>query len=275
MIRTSASISIQYDSIFSPFPAKEFKNGFQWAKESGFDAVEIILSDPLLLNAKTIVRASEEFSIPVSTISTGQAMALEGLSMISPNRNVRQLTYERMCAAIDFSSALGTTPNVTVGLIRGATSSMQYTDAYDLLKREFSRVVEYAAKKAVVLNFEPLNRYECTYINTCMEAIAFFNDIGNPVNVGILYDTFHSNIEDDDMLKTIEMIAPKISNVHMADSNRHLPGEGHLDFERLMRVLNQSGYAGYVTLEVLNRPSAQHIIDNAKICVQAIKSREA
>jgi sugar phosphate isomerase/epimerase len=50
-----------------------------------------------------------------------------------------------------------------------------------------------------------------------------------------------------------------------------LPGEGHIDFKKLIRMLNDAGYTGFAALEVLNIPSAQHIIENAKSRIGAIK----
>ena len=92
-----------------------------------------------------------------------------------------------------------------------------------------------------------------------MSAYELLEEMGNPTNIGILYDTFHSNIEDVNILETIKQACSKISHVHLADSNRQLPGEGHIDFPEIIKTLNKYGYNGYVSLEVLNRPDASHI----------------
>ena len=46
MIKKSASITLQYDSCFSPFYASEFDKGIEWVKNCGFDAVELIICKP-------------------------------------------------------------------------------------------------------------------------------------------------------------------------------------------------------------------------------------
>ena len=43
-MKVSTSLSVQYDNPFSPFPGKDWKQGLDWVRDSGFDAVEIILS---------------------------------------------------------------------------------------------------------------------------------------------------------------------------------------------------------------------------------------
>ena len=262
MIRVSASISVQYDNPFSPFRGCEWEKGFEWVKACGFDAVEIILSDPALLDWDRIKRKLDELQLGVSTISTGQAMGMEGIAMTSPSALKRQAARERLFADIDFSAAFGK-PNVTVGLIRGRGGEASAEIEEDLLCRELTAVAEYAAQKGVTLNLEPINRYECKLVHSTAEGDAILERIGRPKNVGILYDTFHSNIEDANMLREIETYAGSISHVHFADSNRSLPGEGHIDFPAVIRTLETNGYRGYVSLEVLNRPDAQHIRDFA------------
>lgn len=262
MIRVSASVSVQYDNPFSPFRGCEWEQGFDWVKACGFDAVEIILSDPALLDWDRIKRKLDELQLGVSTISTGQAMGMEGIAMTSPSAFKRQAARERLFADIDFSAAFGK-PNVTVGLIRGRGGEASAEIEEDLLCRELTAVAEYAAKKGVTLNLEPINRYECKLVHSTADGDAILERIGRPENVGILYDTFHSNIEDANMLAEIETYAASISHVHFADSNRSLPGEGHIDFPAVIRTLDKNGYHGFVSLEVLNRPNAQHIRDFA------------
>ena len=258
MIKSSASVSVQYDNIFSPFSGSEWEDAFVWAKEQGFDGVELILADPALLDADRIASAAQKLGLTISTISTGQAMGMEGLSMCVPSRVVRDASYRRLCEDVDFSVRLGR-PNVTIGLIRGRGGEFPPETAYPLLLREMQRIAEYAGRAGVTLNLEPINRYETALVNSTADGRKLLEDLGNPKSVGILYDTFHSNIEDADMLAAIRENSRQISHVHLADSNRRLPGEGHTDFPAVLKTLEECAYSGYVSLEVLNRPDREHI----------------
>ena len=53
-MKTSTSLSVQYDNIFSPFPGRQWEDGLRWVKDAGFDAVEIILSDPDLIDRRLL-----------------------------------------------------------------------------------------------------------------------------------------------------------------------------------------------------------------------------
>ena len=269
MVKLSASISVQYDNVFSPFTGSEWEAGLEWVEHCGFEGAELIISDPKLVDADKIAAKLERVGLKASTISTGQAMGLEGLSMTAASEYLREHTRKRLFEDIDFSVRLGR-PNVTIGLIRGRGSITNRSMEHDLLKRELLAVAEYALQKSVVLNLEPINRYECSLLNSTDSAVSFLEEIGDPPNVGILYDTFHSNIEDVDMKETVERNIGRISNVHLADSNRRLPGEGHIDFKSIFEILNRNGYSGYAALEILNLPSREHIQEYAAMRIGAI-----
>ena len=145
-VKISTSLSIQYDNIFSPFPGRDWAEGLRWVRESGFDAVEIILSDPALLDQRALERQLERLNLPVSTISTGQAMGLEGLSLCSASRAVRDRTLARLREDIDLSVSLGR-PHVTVGLIRGRGGELDVQTESELLADSLKRIAEYAQRQ--------------------------------------------------------------------------------------------------------------------------------
>lgn len=269
MIKTSTTITLQHDSCFAPFRAAEFDEALKWAKECGFDGIELIIAEPKKVDIDSINKKLFRMGLEVSTIATGQSLEIEGLSLTDTSDEIRARTVKRLKEHIELSNRLIGWPNVTVGLLRGkcgANTELQL----EMLRIELEKVVLYANSRNVVINLEPINRYETKLLNSCDDVIDFLVSMGNPENVGVLYDTFHSNIEDDDMLKTIYKLKGRISHVHFADSNRRLPGEGHIDFQGVYRALQEIGYRGYVSLETLNLPDANTIKSNAKRSIKAI-----
>ena len=138
------------------------------------------------------------------------------------------------------------------------------------MKLELSKVAEYAYKRGVKLNLEAINRYEVALLNSVEDTAAFLGEMGNPPNIGILYDTFHVNIEDCGQVRTIESFGKKIVHVHFADSNRRLPGEGHIDYKEVVKALEGIGYDSWISLEMLSVPSADHVRRNMKQRMDAI-----
>ncbi|MGI5900667.1 MAG: TIM barrel protein [Christensenellales bacterium] len=262
MVKKSASISVQYDSPFSPFSGKHFPQALQWVRDCGFEGVELVVSDPSLLDADAVFKQINIHGLKVSTIATGQAAGLEGLSLTSTSRQVREATRQRLLDHVDFAVCLGGA-NITIGSLRGKGGGLPLCDELTLLRHELLPVAEYAKRCGITINLEPINRYETCLLNTTQAVYEFLNSLDGLENVGILYDTFHSNIEDTDMIQSIKLYGEKFSHVHFADSNRCLPGEGHTDFVGISRALDCIGYDGYISLEVANNPSPQHIIENA------------
>ncbi|GAB1484835.1 hypothetical protein MASR2M78_36530 [Treponema sp.] len=58
-------------------------------------------------------------------------------------------------------------------------------------------------------------------------------------NLKLMPDVFHMNIEDAHIGKALERHIADVAYIHLADSNRHAPGDGHLDFEEIFEVLNE------------------------------------
>jgi sugar phosphate isomerase/epimerase len=67
-------------------------------------------------------------------------------------------------------------------------------------------------------------------------------------------DVFHMNIEDVSIGEELARNIDRISYVHLADSNRLAPGQGHIDFDDIFSYLAQVQYNGWVSVEILPKP---------------------
>ncbi len=107
---------------------------------------------------------------------------------------------------------------------------------------------EHARAEGVTLFLEPLNRYEDHMVNRLDEAAALCAAVGLP-SVRVVADTFHMNIEEDDVHAALRAVAPYLGHVQVSDSNRYQPGAGHLHWPALLRTLHEIGYPGWLALE--------------------------
>ena len=260
-IQFSATVPLQYDTPFSPFRAKELSTALDWLVSSGFDGIEPCISDYDGIDVQRFHRMFEDKGLGVSTISTGQAYGREGISLTDPDARVRQKCCDRIYAHIDAAAQLGSL--VTIGLLRGKGTQQDIQGQKDLLATELQKCAERARKSAVTLIFEPINRYECTLINSVKDACDYIDAAGIADTVGILWDMFHSNIEDDAPEKVIEQYGRRMTHVHIADSNRAFPGYGKIDIKAIYKKLLTEGYNGYMSFEFFNVPDVQTVIDGA------------
>lgn len=109
-------------------------------------------------------------------------------------------------------------------------------------------VAKHAEQRGVTLGLEVLNRYEGYLINTCAECLEFISDVNMP-NVKVMLDTFHMNIEEDDMCEAIRLAGEKLAHLHIGEGNRQLPGKGSLPWNKIGRALRDIGYDKAVVME--------------------------
>ena len=110
----------------------------------------------------------------------------------------------------------------------------------------------YAARRNIKLSIEPLNRFECYVLNTVADAATIVRAVNMP-NYGLLYDTFHCNIEEKDAVAVIAPNLALINHVHFSENDRGTPGKGHVPWAPTMKALKHGGYRGWCTIEAFGR----------------------
>ena len=122
----------------------------------------------------------------------------------------------------------------------------------NLLLAMLEQVTERAAANAAVY-LEPLNRYEASYLNTVGVAADLCRAADHP-RIQLMADLFHMNIEEADIPASLRAVAPHLGHVHLADSQRRLPGHGHTDFVGAFRALREIEFDGWLALECMPTP---------------------
>jgi D-psicose/D-tagatose/L-ribulose 3-epimerase len=124
---------------------------------------------------------------------------------------------------------------------------------------ELARVAEvhraaaaHAAAASIRLAVEPLNRFECYLLNTVEASARLVDAVGLP-NYGILYDTFHANIEEKDPVGVIAPQIARINHVHLSENDRGTPGRGHIPWASTFAALRAGGYDGWYVIEAFGR----------------------
>jgi len=110
----------------------------------------------------------------------------------------------------------------------------------------------YASKADIALALEPLNRFECYALNTNADAADIVNRVDEP-NYGLLYDTFHANIEEKDPVGAISPHLKQIRHIHTSENDRGTPGKGHVPWAPTFKALKDGGYGGWYVIEAFGR----------------------
>ena len=104
------------------------------------------------------------------------------------------------------------------------------------------------ARHGVTIAIEPLNRFETYFLNTAADAVALCDQINHP-NVGILFDTFHANIEEKNIGQAYRTVGRHLKHVHTCENDRGIPGSGHVEWQEVFQALRDIRYDGWLTIE--------------------------
>ena len=241
---------------------------FKFIKELGYDAIELGIRDPGSINSEELEKLSEYFKLPIAALATGQAYVDEGISLTEKDEDIQNKAIERIKAHIDLGRKLNAP--VIIGLMRGNPPKSGIEEALSVLYKNMSVCLNYAEKRSIRILLEPVNRYESTMINSLAEGVEFVKQFKSK-NIQVLMDTFHMNIEEADMAKSVEEAFAYIGHVHAADSNRLAPGQGHIDFDSIFQVLGAKGYKGYISAEILPEPD---FYKAAQLSMEFFRSKE-
>ena len=120
-----------------------------------------------------------------------------------------------------------------------------------LLKRSvniLSELTRFSKDFGVYLLLEPLNRYSTPFCCNTADAIFVTSNVNNDY-FSILLDTYHMNIEEMDFSDSIIKSKNFLKHIHFADSNRKMPGLGHINFNSILKTLRKIQYNNYIGLE--------------------------
>lgn len=215
----------------------------------GYEGVEFWGSEWLLQNTATVRTTVKKAGLKVSTICAGYRG-----SVLDPDPSVRRQAVEDIKARLTAAAELGAVGLIFVPIFGGPKlpDLSPYKSAVelerDLLLFYLDELGKHAEKVGSILLLEPLNRYETHFLRRVEQAVEICEQIGNPY-IGIMADFFHMNIEEASIPDALRKGGKWIRHIHLADSNRLLPGWGHTDFRSGFLALKEIGFTDYMALE--------------------------
>ncbi len=267
-MKLSLVVSIEETSFAAVAAQGTWRQALARAAELGYDGVELAVRDPTSADAAAALEEAVRAGLAVPALGTGQAYLADGLSLTAPDPDVRRRAVERLRAHLHLAARCGAL--VIVGLVRGRlTGGREATDRR--LREALDRLLPDAGRLGVRVAIEPINRYETDYLVTVEEVLEVVDRVGSP-QVGVLADTFHMNIEEASLEDALRRCGERLFHVHVADSNRRAPGWGHLDFGRLVDVLEEIGYRGFLSAEILPLPDPDQAAAQAVRFLRALRA---
>jgi D-psicose/D-tagatose/L-ribulose 3-epimerase len=215
-------------------------------KAAGFDGIECLILDPAQFAVHDLRRGLADNDLELTTCTV---VPHDG-NLISDDPAIRANGIEQMRVKI------ATVAEAGARMIAGPVfSPVGHLPGRRRTPEEWKRAVAaYHAispslvQHGVTLAIEPLNRFETYFLNTAADAAKLCAEVDHP-NVGVLFDTFHANIEEKDISAGYRTVAPFLKHVHTCENDRGTPGSGHVEWDAVFRTLRDIHYDGWLTIE--------------------------
>lgn len=215
-------------------------------KANGFDGIEATLIRPKDFAATAIRHALKENELQCTVCS----VIPPELSLITEDAATRRNTVAHLSKCIELAAEAGATLIAgplycPVGFLPGRRRTI---DEWKWAVEGYQQLGPVLHSYSIDLCVEPLNRFETFFLNTIADAVALCEEIDNS-RVGILWDTFHANIEEKSLAAAVKHGAAHIKHVHTSENDRGIPGSGHVDWPGVFRALDEIHYDRWLTIE--------------------------
>ncbi len=136
------------------------------------------------------------------------------------------------------------TGNEVVGLSR----QEQHTNIVKALHAAAPLVEE----AGMTIMLEPLNilvNHKGYFLTTTEESVEIIQEVGSP-NVLVLYDIYHQQITEGNIINNIRNNISSIGHIHVGDvPGRKQPGTGEINYRNVFKAIRDVGFEGYVVFE--------------------------
>lgn len=229
-------------------PGPTLGERFAQAADLGLHGIEF-WSKTLPTQAMEIGRLSGKNGVVASSINNGRRSRF-----LDPDPAERSRAVAELTEAIHLGQRIGATGVVFVPHFFGPLlpDVSPFLSAVDLerglLQAQLELLADEADRAQIQLWVEPVNRYETHLLVTLEDAASLLQPMDRP-RLGIVADLFHMALEEPDIPAAIRRHGPHIGHVHLADSNRRLPGQGSTNFPGILEALQDIGYDGWMAFE--------------------------
>ncbi|WP_169713625.1 sugar phosphate isomerase/epimerase family protein [Paludifilum halophilum] len=229
-------------------PGKSFREKAENAAAYGYEGLELN-GDGLAGRVDEVKSALKESGVSAACICGGYKFAI-----LDPDEADREQAKAQFKQLLALASEVGADGVILVPIF-GPPRLPDMTPwktavelEEELLVDQLGELTKYAGRQGSKVILEPLNRYETHLLNRLEQAVRVCERVGSP-HMTVLADFFHMNIEEADIPRSIMDAAKWLGYVHLADSNRVVPGRGHTDFSSGIKALQEIDYDGWASLE--------------------------
>jgi hydroxypyruvate isomerase len=233
------------------FTEVAFEDRFQLTKESGFDYVEFwSWKDKDIQKIKELCQVHD---LKIASFSGDQ-----DFSMVDKRQKEDYIAFVKESIEVAkflscdhlvvHSNALGE-KGVVINHYPNIANANKIEAMLDVLKT----LATEAEKSNVTLALEALNTtvdHPGNFLTSTKVAAELIRSV-NSSYIKILYDVYHMQIMEGNIINTLKAYIDAIGYIHIADvPGRHEPGTGEINFANIMKTLKKLKYDGMIGFEL-------------------------
>ncbi|MEI6333138.1 MAG: TIM barrel protein [Methylococcaceae bacterium] len=240
MLNFSANLSLLFTEV-------DLIDRFKAAKNAGFEAVEIQF--PYSLSAEIIKNTLEDQQLKLVLFNVDADDLLQGGEGLACVPEKQAQFRQAIAETLDYAKLLKPEAiNVLPGRCFNEKRKQDYLQTF---KENLGFAVDAFALLGIKTVFEAINSHDMPgfIIHNGQQMLDILDQLNHP-KLFMQYDIYHAQMTGDHPAEFIARHANKIGHIQFADCpGRGQPGTGHINFERIFRAIEKSGYSGRVGAE--------------------------
>ena len=241
---------------FDGTPLERFEQAAAW----GLPALEWLGPDK---DPKVLKEASDKTGVKWSCILGVGAIAKDQMVLLEDHDRLEKQFRER----IELAKKLGVTK--LVGLSGETRGDITYDRHMVNVIKCLKRLAPIAEDNEVMIVMETLNQlrnHEGYWLTTTDQAAVIVEAVDSP-SVKQLYDIYHQQITEGNLIPNITDNIDNIGHVHVGDTpGRKQPGSGEIHYSNVFKALAKTGYDGWVALECGYTDTAESALQDVLDC---------
>ena len=234
------NLSVMLWTVYKDLP---FEQRLEKVAEAGYQAVELVKEFENWTDADFRRANSKKRSLGITFdatagVWTGTADPAARDKFVADLKNFLPIAEKLECPAIIVLSG---------NRVEGLSHDAHHEACIEALKRG----ADLAAKQKAALLLENIDQEENPkyYLTSVAEGFEIVRKVDNP-NVKFLYDFYHEQIAEGNLIEKLEKNIDLVGLVHIADvPGRHEPGTGEINYANIFRKLAELKYDRYAAME--------------------------
>ena len=234
------NLSVMLWTVYKDLP---FEQRLEKVAEAGYQAVELVKEFENWTDADFRRANSKNRSLGITFdatagVWTGIADPRARDKFVADLKNFLPIAEKLECSAIIVLSG---------NRVEGLSHDAHHEACIEALKRG----ADLAAKQKAALLLENIDQEENPkyYLTSVAEGFEIVRKVNHP-NVKFLYDFYHEQIAEGNLIEKLEKNIDLVGLVHIADvPGRHEPGTGEINYANIFRKLAQLKYDRYAAME--------------------------